>query len=58
MLDLGHGLLPAGLLITPAAWVAQGHEHGAHDGVLRVIRTLENYGSYFDHPGWSGLDRH
>jgi hypothetical protein len=28
------------------------------DGALRVIRTLENYGSYFDHPGWSGLDRH
>lgn len=33
-------------------------EMSRRDGALRVIRTLENYGNYFDHPGWSGLDRH
>ncbi|MDP1997722.1 MAG: hypothetical protein Q8J90_11045 [Gallionella sp.] len=32
-------------------------QHGgeAHQGVVKIAHALENYASYFDHPGWQGL---
>ena len=32
-------------------------QHGgeAHQGAVKIVHALENYASYFDHPGWQGL---
>lgn len=27
----------------------------AHQGAVKIVRALENYAAYFDHPGWHGL---
>lgn len=27
----------------------------AHKGAVKIITALDNYGAYFDHPGWQGI---
>jgi len=30
-------------------------EHRPEAGVARIVRTLDDYGTYFDHPGWKPI---
>lgn len=43
--------------ILAGAEAMQGKEPGAarRAGAVRVVRTLDAYGQFFDHPGWKGL---
>ncbi|HYR05195.1 MAG TPA: hypothetical protein VEP71_00780, partial [Gallionella sp.] len=29
--------------------------HQAHQGAGKIASALDNYGAYFDHPGWNGI---
>ena len=42
--------------IIAGADILQAQQGGeAHQGAVKVVHALENYASYFDHPGWQGL---
>lgn len=42
--------------IIAGADILQAQQGGeAHQGAVKIVHALENYASYFDHPGWQGL---
>ena len=47
-------LILADLIAGTDIMLAQ-HGGEAHQGVVKIVRALENYASHFDHPGWQGL---
>jgi len=42
-------------IIAGAGILQAQHGGEAHQGVVKIVHALENYASYFDHPGWQGL---
>jgi len=47
-------LVLAEIIAGSDAMMAQGGS-GAHKGAEKIARALDNYGAYFDHPGWHGV---
>ena len=42
--------------IIAGADIMQAQQGGeAHRGAVKIVHALENYASYFDHPGWQGM---
>ncbi len=48
-------LVLAELIDGSDAMVHQGSGEAMHQGVEKIAHALENYGTYFDHPGWRGV---
>jgi hypothetical protein len=47
-------LVLAEIIAGSDAMMAQGGSE-AHKGAEKIARALDNYGAYFDHPGWHGM---
>lgn len=45
-------LILAGLVSGADAISAAGDEHSRHLGVEKILHRLNDYATYFDHPGW------
>lgn len=42
-------------IISGADAMMSPDSHKAHQGAGKIARALDNYGAYFDHPGWHGI---
>ena len=50
-------LVLADIIAGSDAMMAQGGSE-ARKGAEKIARALENYGAYFEHPGWHGMTHH
>jgi len=49
-------LVIADLLDGAAAMAGKRKDAGRRQGAAKVVSALQNYGNYFDHPGWQPID--